>query len=91
MGLSAPHILIFIVIATLLLGGGRISGLMGDVAKGIKSFKKGVAEEDDTSGPAMIRPVASLASPNANEGMSEHAAMQVHERQVDQPVAAQPY
>jgi sec-independent protein translocase protein TatA len=31
----------------LLFGGGRISGLMGDVAKGIKSFKKGMAEDDD--------------------------------------------
>ena len=46
MGLSIQHILIFAVIAVLLLGGGRFSNLMGDVAKGVKNFKKGMAEED---------------------------------------------
>lgn len=47
MGLSLPHILIFAVIAILLLGGGRFSNMMGDVAKGVKQFKKGMAEDDD--------------------------------------------
>ncbi len=42
MGLSLPHILIFAVIAILLLGGGRFSNMMGDVAKGVKNFKKGM-------------------------------------------------
>lgn len=46
-GLSPIHILIFAVIAILVLGGGRFSNLMGDVAKGVKQFKKGMAEEDD--------------------------------------------
>ncbi len=44
---SLPHILVLAVIAILLLGGGRFSAMMGDVAKGVKSFKKGMAEEDD--------------------------------------------
>jgi sec-independent protein translocase protein TatA len=52
MGLSLPHILIFAVVAVVLLGGGRFSALMGDVAKGVKSFKKGMAEEDDVVRPA---------------------------------------
>jgi sec-independent protein translocase protein TatA len=47
MGISLPHILIFAVVAILLLGGGRFSNMMGDVAKGVKQFKKGMAEEDD--------------------------------------------
>jgi sec-independent protein translocase protein TatA len=46
-GLSPLHILIFAVVAILLLGGGRFSNMMGDVAKGVKQFKKGMAEEDD--------------------------------------------
>jgi sec-independent protein translocase protein TatA len=46
-GLSIVHILIFAVIAVLLLGGGRFSNMMGDVAKGVKQFKKGMAEDDD--------------------------------------------
>lgn len=43
---SLVHWLVFGVVAILLLGGGRFSNLMGDVAKGIKNFKKGMAEED---------------------------------------------
>ena len=45
---SLVHWLIFGVIAILVLGGGRFSNMMGDVAKGIKQFKKGMAEEDET-------------------------------------------
>lgn len=46
-GLSIVHWLIFGGIAILVLGGGRFSNMMGDVAKGIKSFKKGMAEDDE--------------------------------------------
>jgi sec-independent protein translocase protein TatA len=51
-GLSVWHWLIFLVVALLLFGGsGKISSIMGDVAKGIKSFKKGMSE-DETAEPA---------------------------------------
>ena len=52
-GFSPIHLLILAVVAILLLGGGRFSNLMGDVAKGVKNFKKGMAEpdEDDTRKP----------------------------------------
>lgn len=46
-GLSIWHILIFAVILLLLFGGNRFSAMMGDVAKGLKSFKQGMADEDD--------------------------------------------
>jgi sec-independent protein translocase protein TatA len=46
MGLSWSHILIVLVLFVLLFGRGKISELMGDVAQGIKSFKKGIAEDD---------------------------------------------
>jgi len=52
MGLSAQHILLLLIIALLLFGRGKISELMGDVAKGIKSFKKGMAEDDEPTRPA---------------------------------------
>jgi sec-independent protein translocase protein TatA len=52
MGLSAQHILLLLIIALLLFGRGKISELMGDVAKGIKSFKKGMSEEDEPEKPA---------------------------------------
>ncbi|MGG7566379.1 twin-arginine translocase TatA/TatE family subunit [Rhodovulum sp. DZ06] len=39
------QIAIVAVLVVLLFGRGKISGLMGDVAKGIKSFKKGMADD----------------------------------------------
>lgn len=46
--LSAWHIIIVGMVAVLLFGGrGRISELMGDVAKGIKSFREGVNGPSD--------------------------------------------
>jgi sec-independent protein translocase protein TatA len=45
MGLSGSHILIALLVFVLLFGSGKISALMGDVAEGIKSFKKGFTEE----------------------------------------------
>lgn len=47
MGLSIWQILIVVLLLVLLFGRGKISELMGDMAKGIKSFKKGMAEDDD--------------------------------------------
>ncbi len=44
---SLMHWVIVLLVVMLLFGGGRISGLMGDVAKGIKSFKKGMEDDDD--------------------------------------------
>ena len=46
--LSWMHWVIILVVAMVLFGGkGKVSDLMGDVAKGIKSFKKGLSEEPD--------------------------------------------
>ena len=45
MGISFWQIAIVVVIVVLLFGRGKISSLMGDVAKGIKSFKKGMASD----------------------------------------------
>ncbi|MEP3276995.1 MAG: twin-arginine translocase TatA/TatE family subunit [Stappiaceae bacterium] len=46
MGISIWQILIIAVVVVLLFGRGKISELMGDVAKGIKSFKKGLNEDE---------------------------------------------
>ena len=49
MGSFGPmHWLVVAIIAIVLLGGGRFSNMMGDVAKGVKNFKKGMAEDDET-------------------------------------------
>jgi sec-independent protein translocase protein TatA len=44
--MSMTHWLVVALVVLLLFGRGKISELMGDVAKGIKSFKKGMAEDD---------------------------------------------
>jgi sec-independent protein translocase protein TatA len=47
-GLSWMHWAIILVVALVLFGGkGKVSDLMGDVAKGIKSFKKGLSEDTE--------------------------------------------
>ena len=61
MGLQLPHILVLAVVAILLLGGGRFSGMMGDVAKGVKNFKKGMAEDDD---PKPVSRIEGKAAPD---------------------------
>jgi sec-independent protein translocase protein TatA len=44
---SIWHWVIVLLIVVLLFGSGKISNIMGDVAKGIKSFKKGMKEDED--------------------------------------------
>ena len=46
MGISFWQIAVVLVLVMLLFGKGKISNMMGDLAKGIKSFKRGMAEED---------------------------------------------
>lgn len=52
---SIVHLLVLAVVAVLLLGGGRFSAMMGDVAKGVKQFKKGMSEEEDKPAPPAAR------------------------------------
>lgn len=53
--IGLPGILILAFLVLLLFGRGRFSSLMGDVAQGLKSFKKGMAEEDEPQRPAEPR------------------------------------
>jgi sec-independent protein translocase protein TatA len=74
-GLSVWHWLIFLVVALLLFGGsGKISSIMGDVAKGIKSFKKGMTEDDEAK-PAQD-PFKKDEPPRALEGSATTQAGQ---------------
>lgn len=51
-GVSIWHWIVVGIVVMLLFGRGKVSELMGDVAKGIKSFKKGMAEEETPPPPA---------------------------------------
>ena len=55
MSIGIWQIAIVVILVVLLFGRGKISSLMGDVAKGIKSFKKGMANDvTDDSQPKNI-------------------------------------
>ena len=53
MSIGFWQIAIVVILVVLLFGRGKISSLMGDVAKGIKSFKKGMATDSEDSDPKM--------------------------------------
>lgn len=75
---SIWHWLVVLLVVLLLFGGGKVSGLMGDFAKGIKSFKKNMAEEDDASMEAGAdKPTGTISGPAGQTGASaqrEHTA-----------------
>ncbi len=52
-GLSPVHWLLVLVVVALVFGGrGKLSGLMGDAAKGIRAFKDGLKDEPPAPPPA---------------------------------------
>lgn len=65
--LSVWHWLVVAAVVLLLFGRGKVSELMGDVAKGIKAFKKGMAEDEDAGKAAAdAKPIADQTAAQAN-------------------------
>jgi len=62
--LSIWHWIVVIAVVLLLFGRGKISDLMGDVAQGIKAFKKGM--KDDETATDKTEPVKSIDHSNAS-------------------------
>ncbi|MBV8914156.1 MAG: twin-arginine translocase TatA/TatE family subunit [Acetobacteraceae bacterium] len=78
--LSIWHWMVVLLVVLLLFGSGKVSTLMGDFAKGIKSFKKNMADEPDASmeASAAERPAGTIAPPagtttTARETTSAHS------------------
>jgi sec-independent protein translocase protein TatA len=68
--LSIWHWIIVIAVVLLLFGRGKISELMGDVAQGIKAFKKGMSEDEVAkTDPAKPDPVKVIDNDNAATAM----------------------
>jgi len=63
MGLSLPHVLVLALVVLVLFGRGRISEMMGDFGKGIKSFKQGMADEAAPTPPSQQIPPPPVAAP----------------------------
>lgn len=64
--LSIWHWLLVIVVVVLLFGRGKVSDLMGDVAKGIKSFKKGMADDEPASASGETKSLEQQAAAKAD-------------------------
>jgi sec-independent protein translocase protein TatA len=68
MSMGFWQIVVIAILGVLLFGRGRISDLMGDVAKGIKSFKKGLADTEDDN----------LVNQHSKTSTSEKSKIQNH-------------
>ncbi|HVC62908.1 MAG TPA: twin-arginine translocase TatA/TatE family subunit [Acetobacteraceae bacterium] len=71
---SIWHWMVVLLVVVLLFGGGKVSSLMGDFAKGIKAFKKNMADEPDAlkdagadKPPEPIAGLAAEAAPRAKQ------------------------
>jgi sec-independent protein translocase protein TatA len=60
-GVSIWHWIVVGIVVMLLFGRGKVSELMGDVAKGIKAFKKGMSEEEQQAQVAAEQKAAEAA------------------------------
>jgi sec-independent protein translocase protein TatA len=66
------QLLLVVLVVFLLFGKGKISDLMGDMAKGIKAFKKGMSDEDNPAAPAGTPPKPLEHEPVARTGAGTH-------------------
>ena len=73
---SIWHWLIVLCVVLLLFGGNKMSSLMGDFAKGIKAFKKNMADGSDQHPPANLE----APGPEAPAASVESAALRGRER-----------
>ena len=64
-GASIWHWIVVGLIVVLLFGRGKISEMMGDVAKGIKAFKKGMSEDDTASTTTTTTTTAATDKPGS--------------------------
>lgn len=60
---SIWHWLVVLLVVMLLFGSGKVSGLMGDFAKGIKAFKKNMADDDASMEASADKPTGSISGP----------------------------
>jgi sec-independent protein translocase protein TatA len=71
--------MVVLLVILLLFGGGKVSGLMGDFAKGIKSFKKNMADDTpDASMEASDRPTGTIAAPASSGAASAQTSAARH-------------
>ncbi len=52
MSFGFTEILLLVLLVLILFGAGKLPAVMGDLAKGVKNFKRGLSDEDDAQKPA---------------------------------------
>lgn len=80
-GLSIWHWMILLLVIMLLFGGGKVSSFMGDFAKGIKEFKKNMADEprDASMASPPDRPPGSIPPPSGGASASTRETTTAHQ------------
>jgi len=76
MGISAWQIILVAALVLILFGRGRISDLMGDVAKGIRSFRKGLQDEEPLTAAEDNKTIDNQASSASESSMAKDKAAQ---------------
>ena len=70
---SLMHWIVVLAIILILFGAGKLPRVMGDFAKGIKAFKAGMKEEDETEAPpAQVSPPNAAAAAAPSAGAVDH-------------------
>ena len=76
---SIWHWMVVLLVVLLLFGSGKVSNLMGDFAKGIKAFKKNMADEGDVSMEASAdKPTGTISGPGVQPGSQTTQTSAVH-------------
>jgi len=77
---SIWHWLVVLLVVLLLFGSGKISGLMGDLAKGIKSFKQNIKEDEkdasmaaDAAAQTPAQPAGTIPGPQSGQASASQA------------------
>lgn len=79
MGALAPsHWILLLLVVLLLFGTGRLSSVMADFAKGIKAFKKNMADDNDASMESHDAPAATIPPPGTTKPAAQPEPTAAH-------------
>lgn len=76
MSIGIWQVVLILVIVLIIFGAGKLPRVMGDVAKGVKNFKKGMSEDadEDESKPQAIKSESAEPVPDANAAKKDETA-----------------
>ena len=74
MGISVWQILVVLLIVLILFGAGKLPRVMGDIAKGVKSFKSGLKDDEGTETTEAPRSIEGHGGPEAGKVRRDETA-----------------